>query len=51
MWNPSTCDCECNNTCKTDKYLDVKKLILKIVRDDVIEIEDSDFGNILIDEK
>ena len=24
MWNPSTCDCECNKTCKIEKYLDVK---------------------------
>ena len=24
MWNPSTCDCECNEVCKIDKYLDTK---------------------------
>ena len=24
MWNPSTCDCECNNACKTDEFLDIK---------------------------
>ena len=23
MRNPSTCDCECNKTCKIDKYLDI----------------------------
>ena len=24
MWNPSTCDCECNKTCKIDEYLDTR---------------------------
>ena len=24
IWNPSTCDCACNNTCKIDEYLDIK---------------------------
>ena len=24
MWNSSTCDCECNNACKVDEYLDIK---------------------------
>ena len=24
MQNPSTCDCECDKVCKTDKYLDIK---------------------------
>ena len=24
MWNPITCDCECNKTCKIDKYLDIE---------------------------
>ena len=24
MWNPSTCDCECNNGYKRDEYLDIK---------------------------
>ena len=24
MWNPSTCDCECNKTCKIDEYLDIR---------------------------
>ena len=24
MWNPSTCDCECNKACKIDEYLDIK---------------------------
>ena len=23
MWNPSTCDCECDKTCKIGEYLDV----------------------------
>ena len=22
MWNPSTCDCECNKACKIDEYID-----------------------------
>ena len=25
MWNHSTCDCECNNTCKIDEYSDIQK--------------------------
>ena len=24
MWNPCTCDCKCNKTCKIDEYLDIK---------------------------
>ena len=24
MWNPSTCDCECNKACKIDEYLNIK---------------------------
>ena len=24
MWNPSTCDCECNKACKIDEYLGIK---------------------------
>ena len=24
MWNPRTCNCECNKACKTDEYSDVK---------------------------
>ena len=24
MRNPSTCDCQCTQTCKIDKYLDTK---------------------------
>ena len=24
MWNPSTCDCECNKASKITKYLDIK---------------------------
>ena len=24
MWNPSTCDCECNKANKIDEYLDIK---------------------------
>ena len=24
MWNPSTCNSECNKACKIDEYLDVK---------------------------
>ena len=29
MWNPSTCDCECNKACKIDGYLDIKKCLCK----------------------
>ena len=29
MWNPSSCDCECNKACKTDKNLDIKNLLCK----------------------
>ena len=42
MWNPSTCNCECNKACKIDKYLDIenysseKGLISKLV----LECED-----------
>ena len=24
MWNPSTCDCECNKACKIEEYLNIK---------------------------
>ena len=27
MWNPSTCDWECNKACKIDKYLDNKSCL------------------------
>ena len=34
MWNPSTCDCECNKVCETGEYLDIKNcLCLKILID------------------
>ena len=42
MWNPSTCDCECNKAYKIDEYLDIKNcsckksLIVKLV----LECED-----------
>ena len=29
MWNPSTCDCECNKAYKVDEYLDIKKCLCK----------------------
>ena len=29
MWNPSTCDCECNKACKIDKYLDTRNCSCK----------------------
>ena len=29
MWNPSSCDCECNKACKIDKNLDIKNLSCK----------------------
>ena len=29
MWNPSTCDCECNKSCKVDEYLDIQNVHAK----------------------
>ena len=29
MWNPNTCDCECNKTCKIAEYLDIKNCSCK----------------------
>ena len=29
MWNPSTCECQCDMWCKTGQYLDYKKCICK----------------------
>ena len=29
MWNPSTCDCKCNEACKIDEYLDTKNCACK----------------------
>ena len=29
MWNPSTCECQCNMWCKTGQYLDHKNCICK----------------------
>ena len=23
MWNPITCDCDCNKSCKVEEYLDI----------------------------
>ena len=31
VWNPSTCDCECNKACKIDKYLDFENCLCKNV--------------------
>ena len=28
-WNPSTCHCQCNKTCKNDKNLDIKNCSCK----------------------
>ena len=27
MWDPSACDCKCNNACKIYKYLDIKNCL------------------------
>ena len=49
MWNPGTCDCECNNKAwKVNEYLGSKNVILKgycscekcLIRKLVLEIED-----------
>ena len=29
IWNPITCDCECNKVCKIDEYLDIKNCSCK----------------------
>ena len=29
MWNPSTCECQCNIWCKPEQYLDHKNCICK----------------------
>ena len=31
MWNPSTCDCECNKTYKFDEYVDIRNCSCKNV--------------------
>ena len=36
MWNPSTCDCECNEAYKVDDYIYIGKLVLTC-EDDTIE--------------
>ena len=36
MWNPSTCDCECDKACGFNEYLDLKSCSCKLV----IECED-----------
>ena len=44
MWNPSTCNCECNKACKIDEYIDIKncscekRLISKLVLEHKVEI-------------
>ena len=38
MWNPSTCTCECDRSCKTGQYLDYKNCVCrKRIIDDLIE--------------
>ena len=29
MWKPSACDCECNEACKIDEYLEFKNCFFK----------------------
>ena len=29
MWNPSTCDCECDKTCEVGQYLDINNFPCK----------------------
>ena len=42
MWNPITCDCECNETFKIDEYLDIKNCSWKkrLIDKLVLEFED-----------
>ena len=40
MWNPSTCDSECNNACKIDEHLDTKNNIKRLIGKLVLGCED-----------
>ena len=54
MWNPTTCDFECNKACKTDEYLDIKncscgkRLIGKLVlscEDEILNTTENSLDN------
>ena len=42
MWNPSTCNCEYNKACKSDRYLDIKNSSFeeRVIGKLVLECED-----------
>ena len=42
MWNPSTCDCECDKTCEVGEYLDIKNFPCKdrVINDLIWTCED-----------
>ena len=49
LWNPITCDCECNKAVKINEYLDIKhcscrkrlvdKLVLLACEDDILQLK------------
>ena len=54
MWNPSTCNCECNKACKIDEYLDIticsceKRLIGKLIlecEDEILDTTETSLDN------
>ena len=42
MWNPITCNCECNKACKIDEFLDAKNWLCekRLIGKLVLECED-----------
>ena len=42
IWNPTTCDCECNKACKIDEHLDTKNCSSekRLIGKSVLECED-----------
>ena len=51
MWNSGTCDCKCNNACKIDKYLDIKKISYKKGLPDKLALACEDVNKIKINDK
>ena len=45
IWNPSSCECECDKSCDTGEYLDYKKcqcrnkLVDKLVEEYIVNID------------
>ena len=38
MWNPRTCNCECNKACRIDENLDIKNYEYKKYLLDLLEL-------------